>query len=76
MITALLAVSVGADLPNPVKLFGVGLSFVGVALVIAAGQGLELGTSLGGDLLTLGAATCWAVYTVFGARCCAATRRS
>ncbi len=63
----MLAVSVGADLPNPVKLFGVGLSFVGVALVIAAGQGLELGTSLGGDLLTLGAATCWAIYTVFGA---------
>ena len=67
VITALLAVSVGADLPNPVKLFGVGLSFVGVALVIAAGQGLDLGASLGGDLLTLGAASCWAVYTVFGA---------
>ena len=37
------------------------------ALVIAAGQGLDLGASLVGDLLTLVAAACWAVYTVFGA---------
>ena len=30
--------------------------------------GLELGASLVGDVLTLVAAACWAVYTVFGAR--------
>ena len=67
VITALLAVAVGADAANPVKLIGALVSFVGVALVIAAGQGVNLGVSLVGDLLTLGAAVCWALYTVYGA---------
>jgi drug/metabolite transporter (DMT)-like permease len=67
VMTALLAVAVGADVANPVKLVGALVSFVGVAMVIAAGQGLDLGVSLVGDLLTLVAAGCWAVYTVFGA---------
>jgi drug/metabolite transporter (DMT)-like permease len=67
VITALLAVATGADVANPVKLIGALVSFVGVALVIAAGQGVDLGVSLGGDLLTLVAALCWAIYTVFGA---------
>ena len=67
VITALLAVVVGADVANRVKLIGVLISFAGVALVIAAGQGVNLGVSLVGDLLTLVAALCWAVYTVFGA---------
>lgn len=67
VITALLAVALGADAANPVKLIGALISFVGVALVIAAGQGVNLGVSLVGDLLTLGAALCWAIYTVFGA---------
>jgi drug/metabolite transporter (DMT)-like permease len=68
VMTALLAMGIGADTPNAVKLVGAFVSFAGVALVIAAGQGLELGASIGGDLLTLGAAACWALYTVFGAR--------
>ena len=68
VITALLAVATGADAANPVKLVGALVSFVGVAVVIAAGQRLDLGVSLAGDLLTLGAAVCWALYTVFGAR--------
>ena len=67
VITALLAVAMGLDAANPVKLMGAMISFVGVALVIAAGQGLNLGVSLVGDLLTLVAALCWALYTVFGA---------
>jgi drug/metabolite transporter (DMT)-like permease len=67
VITALLAVATGADVANPIKIAGALVSFLGVALVIAAGQGLDLGVSLVGDLLTLGAAACWAVYTVFGA---------
>lgn len=66
-LTALLALATGADAPNPVKLVGALVSFVGVAIVIGAGQGLNLGASLGGDLLTVGAALCWAIYTVFAA---------
>ena len=68
VLTALLAVASGADALNPVKLLGALISFVGVAVVIGAGQGLNLGLSLGGDLLTVTAALCWAIYTVFGAR--------
>jgi drug/metabolite transporter (DMT)-like permease len=67
VMTALLAMAIGADTPNAVKLIGAFVSFAGVALVIAAGQGLVLGASLAGDLLTLVAAACWAIYTVFGA---------
>ena len=66
VMTALLAMATGADRPNAVKLVGAFVSFAGVGLVIAAGQGLVLGASLIGDLLTLLAAGCWAVYTVFG----------
>jgi drug/metabolite transporter (DMT)-like permease len=68
VVTALLAMSFGMDTPNGVKLIGAFVSFAGVGLVIAAGHGLALGVSIGGDLLTLGAAVCWAAYTVFGAR--------
>jgi drug/metabolite transporter (DMT)-like permease len=67
VMTALLAMAVGADSPNGVKLIGAFISFAGVALVIGAGQGLVLGASLVGDLLTLLAAACWSIYTVFGA---------
>jgi drug/metabolite transporter (DMT)-like permease len=67
VMTALLAMAVGADSPNGVKLIGAFISFAGVALVIGAGQGLVLGASLVGDFLTLLAAACWSIYTVFGA---------
>ena len=56
VMTALLAMATGADSPNRVKLVGAILSFLGVATVIVAGQGLNLGASVAGDLLTLGAA--------------------
>ena len=68
VITALLAAATRADVPNAAKLTGALISFAGVGLVIAAGQRLSLGVSLVGDLLTIAAASCWAVYTVFGAR--------
>jgi len=67
VLTALLAVLAGSDTLTPRKLVGAVVSFVGVAVVIGAGQGLALGASLAGDLLTLGAALCWALYTSFGA---------
>ncbi len=68
VITALLAAATRADQPNAAKLTGALISFAGVAMVIAAGQRLDLGASLQGDGLTLVAATCWAIYTLFGAR--------
>jgi drug/metabolite transporter (DMT)-like permease len=68
VITALLAAATRADQPNAAKLTGALISFAGVAMVIAAGQRLDLGASLVGDGLTIVAAACWAVYTVFGAR--------
>ncbi len=68
VLTALMAAATRADAPNAAKLTGALISFVGVAMVIAAGQRLDLGVSLVGDLLTIAAATCWAIYTVFGAR--------
>jgi drug/metabolite transporter (DMT)-like permease len=68
VLTALMAAATRADQPNAAKLTGALISFAGVAMVIAAGQRLDLGASLVGDGLTLVAALCWAVYTVFGAR--------
>ena len=67
VLTALLAVVAGSDVLTPGKLAGALISFAGVAIVVGAGQGFDLGASLGGDLLTLGAALCWAIYTAFGA---------
>lgn len=67
VITALLAVWSGADVLTRTKLLGSLVSFSGVAVIVASGPGLNLGASLLGDLLTLGAALCWSVYTAFGA---------
>lgn len=67
VLTALLAVAVGEDALNPVKLIGAVVSLLGVAIVIGAGQGVSLTASLVGDLLTVAAAACWAIYSVFGA---------
>jgi drug/metabolite transporter (DMT)-like permease len=67
VFTALLAVVAGSDQLSPAKLVGALISLAGVAVVIAGGSGLNLGASLVGDLVTLGAAVCWAVYTAFGA---------
>jgi drug/metabolite transporter (DMT)-like permease len=68
VFTAVIAVLIGADTLSPVKGFGIGLSFLGVVLVIAAGVGLELTGSPIGYALTLAAAICWATYTAVGAR--------
>ena len=67
VLTALLAVWSGADVLTRTKLLGSIVSFAGVAVIVAAGPGLDLGASLVGDLLTLGAALCWSIYTAFGA---------
>lgn len=68
MLTALLAGAVGMDRLSAPKIGGALIAFAGVAVVIAAGHELSLGASLVGDLLTLGSAVLWAIYTTAGAR--------
>jgi drug/metabolite transporter (DMT)-like permease len=68
VITALLAGAVGMDRLTAPKLVGALVAFAGVAIVIAGGHELALGASLVGDLMTLGAAVLWAVYTVCATR--------
>jgi drug/metabolite transporter (DMT)-like permease len=63
VITAIVAGMVGADTITRRKLLGALVSFLGVAVVIVEGGGVDLGASLGGNLLSLAAAACWAVYT-------------
>ena len=67
VFTAVLAAMTGSDSLSPMRLAGALLSFVGVAVVIESGPGFDLTASFIGDLLTLGAAMCWAIYTAFGA---------
>jgi drug/metabolite transporter (DMT)-like permease len=67
VFTALLAVVSGADILTRGKLIGSLVSFAGVAVVVASGPGLSLGSALVGDLLTIAAAVCWSIYTAFGA---------
>lgn len=67
VITALLAVLSGADVLTRTKLTGSLVSFAGVGVIVASGPGIALGSEIVGDLLTIGAAVCWSVYTAFGA---------
>ncbi len=67
VMTAFLAVAAGSDVLTRAKLAGGLVSFGGVAIVVAGGAGLVLDQSIGGDLLTLASAVCWAIYTAFGA---------
>ncbi len=68
VLTAILAALVGLDRLTPPKLVGALVAFLGVAVVIAAGHELSLGSSLVGDALTLGASVLWAIYTVAATR--------
>ncbi len=65
VMVALLAVIARSDVLTPVKLAGVLVSFVGVAIVIASGPGLSIGGSIVGEVITLAAALCWSIYTAF-----------
>jgi drug/metabolite transporter (DMT)-like permease len=63
-IVALLAVALGFEPLRPRVLGGVLVATAGVVLVVAArGAGFD-GTTMAGDLLTLGAVICWAGYTL------------
>ena len=67
VLTALVATLVGERL-TATKIAGFVIASFGAALVIAAGQsGAALSAArLQGDLLMLGGALCWAIYTVLG----------
>ena len=60
---AVFAVVLGHERVRPAHWVALGLSLVGVGLVVAGGSNLE-GFSLRGDLLAVGAALTWAAYTV------------
>jgi drug/metabolite transporter (DMT)-like permease len=68
VLVALLAGAVGMDRVTAPKLLGALVAFTGVAVVVVAGHDVSLGESLVGDLLTLGAAVLWAIYTVSATR--------
>lgn len=65
VLVAILAVIARSDVLTPLKLAGVLVSFVGVAIVIASGPGLSIGGSIVGEVITLAAAFCWSIYTAF-----------
>ena len=65
VLVALIAVVAGTDVLTPVQLAGVLVSFAGVAVVIASGQGLTLGGEIGGEAMTLLAALLWSIYTAY-----------
>jgi drug/metabolite transporter (DMT)-like permease len=65
VLVALIAVVARTDVLTPTKLAGVLLSFAGVAVVIASGPGLTIGGTIVGEVITLGAALCWSIYTAY-----------
>jgi len=67
VLTAVIAAAIGVDTLSPQRAFGVGISFVGVIIVVAGGVGIELAGSPVGFAMTLTAAFCWALYTAVGA---------
>lgn len=68
VIVAMVAAAIGVESLSLGRTVGVLVSFVGVAIVIGAGDELKLGASLVGDLLTLGGTAAYATYTAFTAR--------
>jgi drug/metabolite transporter (DMT)-like permease len=67
VLVAFLAVLAGSDVLTPAKIVGGVTSFVGVAIVIASGPGLTIGSEIAGEAITLLAALCWAIFLAVGA---------
>ena len=65
-LIALFAVAIGSDRLTWTKGLGAIVALAGVALVVTAGTGIHLDAAGIGDLLTLGAAACWALYIAVG----------
>ena len=68
VLTVMLAGAVGVERLSAPKVAGALIAFTGVSIVIGTGTELTIGSSFMGDLLTLGAAFVWAVYTIGGTR--------
>jgi drug/metabolite transporter (DMT)-like permease len=66
IFTMLISAAIGADRLGPTRAIGATIAFGGVAIV-AASHGFTFDRAALGDVLTLGAAVCWAVYVSFGA---------
>ena len=64
VVVTALAVAVGQERVSTRYWLGAALSLVGVYLVVGAGAGVSR-DSLVGDLVTLGAVCCWAVYVIW-----------
>ena len=67
IFTLLIAAAIGSDVLTPSRLIGALVAFAGVGVVVLAGAGGALGGRLVGNVITLIAAACWAVYVAFGA---------
>jgi drug/metabolite transporter (DMT)-like permease len=66
VLTVLFASLIGERITAS-KLIGLAIATVGAAIVIAAATGLTFtGERLVGDLLMLGGAACWSVYSILG----------
>jgi drug/metabolite transporter (DMT)-like permease len=71
IVTALAAAAVLGERLNWKKWAGIGIAFVGAAVLITRGEPLaalhDIRRSIGvGELMMLGAASCWAAYTLVG----------
>ncbi len=64
VVVTALAVAVGQERVSKKYWLGAVLSLVGIYLVVGAGAGVSR-DSLVGDLVTLGAVCCWAVYVIW-----------
>ena len=67
VVTALVAGAIRSDELTPLMLLGAAVSFAGVALVVLSGSDGGFGARAFGNVLTLIAAACWAVYVAFAA---------
>ena len=67
LVAMLLVGLLGWERPRALAVFGALVAWMGVALFMDAARGAGLGTTVG-NLLCLGAATCWGVYNVASSR--------
>jgi drug/metabolite transporter (DMT)-like permease len=67
IFTLLIAAAIGSDVLTRARLIGALVAFGGVAVVVLAGSDGGPGGRLAGNVITLIAAACWAVYVAFGA---------